>query len=216
MDKNNTKSSTPVSLTEHLSALLDNEAGSFEQRRVLSELQSGDTLRKKLSSYALIGEVMRTSETTVTATPSFLSGIQDQIETDDDYHQVQVSGAVNDDNNNIDKQRKSSWIRPIGGFALAASVATVAFLGFQNYQNVNTGAVNTELLAAKTSTTNSAVLTENNITIAALSTTTNTAIEYQPADARARTFLKQYVDSHMQYATNTAFVPSVRVIGYAN
>ncbi len=48
----------PISLAEHLSSVLDDEAGSFEQRRVLDELKSSEDLNNKLSHFAFIGESM--------------------------------------------------------------------------------------------------------------------------------------------------------------
>lgn len=237
MDKNNINTSGPASLTEHLSALLDSEAGTFEQRRVLDELKSSDGLRQSLSSYALIGEVMRTAETTVTADSSFLAGIHAQIETEDEYHHIQLEEPAND-------KSSASWLRPVGGFALAASVATVAFLGFQNYQQNDTSsmiaatsatssaiastAVSTSATSATTTRPNASqpdnLVQEERATSAIASTVQVTSVnnetiatnEYHQADARTRMLLKHYVDSHMQYASNTAFVPSVRVIAYAN
>ncbi len=221
--KNNTKPSAHVSLTEHLSALLDNETGSFEQRRVLDELASNSELRQKLSSYALIGEVMRTTETTLTADSSFLAGIHDRLEAEDEYHQVQVNtdvvGSANSANNSGNKKQPanddswsfSSWLRPVGGLALAASVAAVAFLGFQSPQQ-------------KSFQQNSPQLNGSNMLDAGMAKTAETVPasqivatnEFKQADARTRMLLKRYVDSHMQYASNTSFVPSVRVIAYAN
>ena len=234
MDKNNINTSGPASLTEHLSALLDSEAGTFEQRRVLDELKSSDGLRQSLSSYALIGEVMRTAETTVTADSSFLAGIHAQIETEDEYHHIQLEEPVND-------KSSASWLRPVGGFALAASVATVAFLGFQNYQQNDTSSMIAATSATSSAIASTAVSTsapttipnasqpdnlaqEERATSAIASTVQVTSVnnetiatnEYHQADARTRMLLKHYVDSHMQYASNTAFVPSVRVIAYAN
>ena len=40
--------------------------------------------------------------------------------------------------------------------------------------------------------------------------------DYKQANAHARSFLKRYVDSHIQYASASTFVPSVRVIAYAD
>lgn len=222
MDNNNIKKSTPtpVSLTEHLSALLDNETGSFEQRRVLDELKSDDDLRQKLSSYALIGEVMRTTEVTTTADSNFLAGIHAQIEAEDEYHQVKLVKAKND---SVNDTHNSSWLRPVGGFALVASVATVAFFGFQNFQQNNGNMIDTGLTTAANTTPttlDSSDLSEEKTVVATVISATQmasiTANEYQQADARTRLLLKRYVDSHMQYASNTAFVPSVRVIAYAN
>ena len=42
------------------------------------------------------------------------------------------------------------------------------------------------------------------------------ATTYLKADLRTRSLLKRYVDSHMQYASTTTFVPSVRVIAYSD
>ncbi len=226
MDENNIKKSTPatVSLTEHLSALLDDETGSFEQRRVLDELKSNDDLRQKLSSYALIGEVMRTSEATTTADSSFLAGIHAQIESGDEYHQVQLPKESNESFNDK-RQGSSSWLRPVGGFAIAASVAAIAFFGIQNYQQSNTnmldaGMANTVMSTVVPSTND---LTEEKMATAKVAPATAMPMAsvansdvFQQADARTRMLLKPYVDSHMQYASNTAFLPSVRSIAYAN
>ena len=222
MDNNNIKksTSTPVSLTEHLSALLDNETGSFEQRRVLDELKSNGDLRQKLSSYALIGEVMRTTEVTATADSGFLAGIQTQIESEDEYRRIELVKTTNDSANDT---HNSSWLRPVGGFALAASIATVAFFGFQNFQQSNGNMIDTSLttVANTTPTTlDSSDLSEEKMAVATVVSATQiasaSANEYQQADARTRMLLKRYVDSHLEYASNTAFVPSVRVIAYAN
>lgn len=218
MDENNTKKSTPatVSLTEHLSALLDDETGSFEQRRVLNELKSNDDLRQKLSSYALIGEVMRTSEATTTADSSFLAGIHAQLESEDEYHQVQLR-EVSNDSINDKRQGSSSWLRPVGGFAVAASVAAIAFFGVQNYQHGNANMPNagTPTTVMSTVAPSSNDLTEEKMATATVVPATISDV-FQQADARTRMLLKPYVDSHMQYASNTAFLPSVRSIAYAN
>lgn len=228
MDENNIKKLTPgaVSLTEHLSALLDDETGSFEQRRVLDDLKSNDDLRQKLSSYALIGEVMRTSEATVTADSSFLAGIHAQIESEDEYHQVQLPKESNESFNDK-RQGSSSWLRPVGGFAIAASVAAIAFFGIQNYQQSNTNMLDAGMASTVMSTVAPSAndLTEEKMATAKVAPATVSEIPmasvaksdvFQQADARTRMLLKPYVDSHMQYASNTAFLPSVRSIAYAN
>jgi len=214
MDNNKTKT-TPVSLTEHLSALFDNEAGSFEQRRVLDELGSNEDLRQKLSSYALIGEAMRTTEVTATADSGFLAGIHSQIESDDVYHQVQLektatkTSAANDD--------RASWLKPVGGLALAASVAAVAFFGLQNFKQTNDNVSDSGVMTAAKSTADFTEAEMASATVVPATQMDTVAVnDYQQADAQTRMLLKRYVDSHMQYASNSAFFPSVRIIAYAN
>jgi len=215
--------SEQLTLTEHLSALLDDEAGSFEQRRVLDELSSNTSLRQKLSSYALIGEAMR-SENVHVAGSDFLLSIHDKINDEPEYHHIEIeSQAV---------QSSRSWLRPIGGFAMAASVAAIAVLGFQNYQlqnnqqslqtlaSANTGSIKTrqpksqltaaEMSAAKVVSAADMVAANDTKDVAS-----GDSVTYQQADASTRSYLKRYVDSHMQYAPR-AFVPSVRVIAYAD
>ena len=111
-------SKSQITMSEHLSALLDDETGSFEQKRILDELKTSENLRRKLSSYTLIGETMRLGEldkTVVCASTDFLSGIHAKIEKEDQYDEVQV-GADLQNQAGITASSKS-WLRPVGGFA---------------------------------------------------------------------------------------------------
>lgn len=225
-------SNNQVLMPEHLSALLDDEAGEFEQKRVLDELKSNDSLCNKLSTYALIGETMRSGDMdkpVLNVDSSFLAGIHAKIEEEEQYHDVQVSHPE------VKKNASSEyWLKPIGGFAMAASVAAIAVLGFQNYQYSGMAEQSTvamynqkskTMIAQKEQVTesgvalvdkasdpkqvNSPAASKNNNSMAATQ-------EYAQADTRTRSLLKRYVDSHMQYASTAAFVPSVRVIAYTD
>lgn len=241
-----------VSMPEYLSAMLDDEGGAFEQRRVLDELKTENkvdgNLHKKLSSYALIGETLRSGKPAISAGSGFLSGIQDQLVSEPEY-----STPVLEEQSKSDIQKtNNSWLRPVGGFAMAASLAAIAVIGFQNYfgqadkgftgstevvaiQNAPAGkgrltqaemdnaiVVSADSLQADAlakakidSASNSLVNGKTNAS-ASNSATLNSTTEYRQADVRTRTLLKQYVDSHMQYASTTAFVPSIRVIAYSD
>jgi len=224
-------------LNEHLSAVLDDEAGAFEQTRVFDELTKNNSpeLRQSLSFYSLIGESMRSAssaDATMITGSSFLAGIHEQIDKESDYHQVHIENAKKPAANS------NSWLRPVGGFALAASFAAIAVIGVQNFQQTE-NATQTEILAAnekveksqlslaamKSATVVSAadmIKAEEKPVIATVDKTmpskTNKKVTdfYQPADSRTRALLKKYVDSHMQFASNTTFVPSVRVISYSD
>ena len=56
-----------MNVTKHelLSALLDDEAGEFERRRLLSELQQDQELSSTWQRYALTGELLRNKKTAV-------------------------------------------------------------------------------------------------------------------------------------------------------
>jgi len=229
-------SNNPTSMPEHLSALLDDEAGSFEQKRVLDELKSNDSLRDKLSSYALIGETMRSSDMdkpVLNLDSNFLAGIHAQIEEEEQYNDVQINQAVSSQS-----APSQSWLKPVGGFALAASVAAVAVLGFQNFQQsglLNQSTIAANSLKSQTMVAQKAQLSESEmasaIPVSAATLASNDSVasnssggndsmaatqEYAQADTQTRSLLKRYVDSHMQYATTAAFVPSVRVIAYTD
>ncbi len=210
-----------VKLTEHLSALLDDEAGSFEQRRVLDELKTDQDLSSKLSSFALIGESMRAETSQVTVPTNFLSSIHEKIDAEPEFHQVHLENTQSEKSNN-------SWLRPIGGFAMAASVAAIAVLGIQNYQKTSDPLISQgSIISQKQSSPSSPMKKQlskmemasativSATDMVAVNDVTKSSNDYVEADAKTRSFLKRYVDSHMQHASTSSFVPSVRVIAYA-
>lgn len=223
-----------ISLAEHLSTVLDDEAGFFEQRRVLDELtssnNSGDELSEKLSHYALIGESMRSTNPATVAGSSFLAGIQDKIAEEDQYHDVHLQNQDLAANDGANQQRptSSSVLRPVGGFAVAASFAAVAFMGVQNYQLSNQLAEKSATIIAFTEAGKNKKSAQMESQIAVVKPAAEVAPAdiknditqdrkvYKQANAHARSFLKRYVDSHIQYASTSTFVPSVRIIAYAD
>ena len=220
-DKSNfDEENQPITLEEHLSSVLDDEAGSFEERRVLDELKSSEELSNKLSHFAFIGESMRSTNPTAVAGPSFLAGIHEQISSEDEYNDVQVHDAqsANDASN-----QQNSWFRPLGGFAVAASFAAMAFMGVQNYKLNNQLAEQATIIANQPAQTDAmdvqAAVANTDDKVIIDSNNADTALkkqEYRQANIHARSFLKRYVDSHVQYASASTFVPSVRVIAYAD
>ncbi len=178
-----------VTKTEHLSAVLDGEAGKFEQRRILDELGKDDALKASLSCYALIGETMRDEQQCSIVESSFLQGIHDKIDAEPEYSQVQI------------EQKKVSngspvWARPVVGFAMAASVAALGVIGVQNL--MLTG--DSEPSIAVNQQVESAVMAAANT--------------YSHPDAKTRNLYKRYLDSHVQYASTTPIMPSVRMVSY--
>lgn len=211
------KSEQSISLKEHLSAVLDDEAGKFEQTRVLDELSTDHTLCEKLSRYALIGESMRAGELeskSYNAGPEFLNGIHKSIEDEETFAELQLQDVRS---YNQSKLQQNRWLKPVGGIAIAASLAAVTFLGIQNYQLQN---LNTQLQISANQQLEREISVTQNVnkskrTIAATEAD-NLNEQYKTADIKTRSMLKRYVESHMQHAATAAFVPSVRVIAYAD
>lgn len=213
-------SEAPISMSEHLSALLDDEAGSFEERRVLDELKSDKALSSKLANYALIGETMRAGESQQPALmlgSSFLDNIHEQIEHEDQFDNIMLDQAQTAQAaTNTVASNSSSFIKPFGGFALAASLGALAFMGLQNIGVLNGPTSEPNNIVDKTGPTAIVEATPNASSSEPIPTLASNTDEYIDADARTRSMLKRYVDSHMQYTTTSTFVPSVRVIAYTD
>jgi len=211
------ESVSDISLNEYLSAALDDEAEDFEQALVLEELISSEALRKKVSSYSLIGETIRSGTMSVTiADSNFLSGIQDKITSEEEYHHIELVERK--------KINSKTWLRPVGGFAMAASVAAIAIIGFQNYQQPASDFVTASVKEVVTSSTKTLVSNETNA-VSSISEDQKQIISdeiasittsYRHADNKTRLLLKRYVDRHMKLTSSSVFVPSVRTIAYTD
>ena len=211
MAKSNTtqSQSSAVSLKEHLSAVLDDEAGKFEQRRVFDELKRSEDLRQSTSMYALIGETMRSDQVSLVASSHFLSGIQDTINAETKDSLPVAPSSI-------------SWLKPVGGFALAASVAAVSVIGFQNYQQLS-GVSEGDVAATTIMQPQDSALSVDEMNKATVisadkmvANSRSLLPQYRQADTKTRSLLKRFVDSHLRHASTTALVPSVRVIAYAD
>lgn len=110
--------STNICKNERLSSLVDDEASSFERRRLIDELESDAEMRERFARYRLIGEAMRGRP--VAVEPDFARSVMARIEQEDEV------GA-------------SPWIRharPLkaaGGVGMAAAVAVAVLVGVQNF-----------------------------------------------------------------------------------
>jgi len=205
-----------VSINEHLSALLDDEAGSFEGRRVLDELKSNHDISQKLSSYALIGETMRLGDSeapVLSLGSSFLDGIHKEIDLDDGFDDVVVNIEPSQ-TQSINKVKFFNWVRPLGGFSIAASFGALAFMGLQNAGVLN-APTNTPSSVNNTSLPTAIAHVEIIEDLTPDVELSEADDKYIDADVQTRLMLKRYVESHMQY-TSSAFVPSVRAIAYTD
>ncbi|HZF25847.1 MAG TPA: sigma-E factor negative regulatory protein, partial [Steroidobacteraceae bacterium] len=109
-------------MTEHLrdqlSAFLDGELPRPEVELLLRRLAGTDELRVSLSRYVVIGECLRNAPGR-SVTRGFAG---------------RVSAAVATAGSSVTGEPLRSvgrWLRPLGGLAIAATVATVAILGLQ-------------------------------------------------------------------------------------
>mgnify|MGYP001175701924 FL=1 len=104
-------------LEETLSAMFDGEADEIEVRRVLKELPSNSSLRDKWRRYEM---------TSASINKYLPNKVRD--------FSLNISSAIELEKTFGKKSISEYLIKPLGRFAVAASVATVALLGMQEYK----------------------------------------------------------------------------------
>lgn len=200
-----------TSKEEFLSALLDDEAGEFERRRLLDELKKDDEMGQTLSRYAFIGEAMRVSNGQRMGTGvSLLSRIQDELADEPAYEQPVVQMPVN--------RKPASAPVPSwrwAGMGLAATVAAVA-VGGMLFLNQPRQTVQTAMNPAPAAVAEQAPAQAAPATQVAAATADERIRQVGRIDPQTRDILKQYVAQHVKYASTTAIAPSIRAISYAN
>ena len=111
-----------VNKKEHVSALVDDEVGLFESRRLVDEVLGNDAERARWARYHLIGEAMRGGLSKVVD-----SGFADRVK-----REIESEPALHVDHPVDFSRVHSRWMRPVAGFAMAASVAVVSVLALQS------------------------------------------------------------------------------------
>lgn len=209
-----------ITKEEYLSAFVDGEAGSFEQHRICDQLATDEAMREKLSSFSLIGESIRNRSQTesVIASPAFLAGIQDALADDEPL----VMGHNDSTVISLDaaKAKKSAAPKRAVGFAVAASVAAVAAISFQNYSSPEPELdQQQQTLASIEASANkvqlSAVIPSIKLAKAVDPKEYFAATSYKAPDAEMRGLMDKYVAHHLQYASSSTLMPRVRAVSYS-
>lgn len=108
-----------------LSAFVDGELPENEQELLLRRLSQDAALRKQVAEYLAIGHAMR-GEVQIGG----VNGIRDRVQRTLDEKPMQEAQPVAE-------PAGSRYIRPMAGFAIAATVALVAILGLQQMTAVD-------------------------------------------------------------------------------
>jgi len=209
-----------ITKEEYLSAFVDGEAGSFEEHRICDQLQTDETMREKLSSFALIGESIRdrSQADAGVASPSFLSGIQNAIADDVPLTEVQENSTLI----SLDAARakkKRTLPKQAFGYAVAASVAAVAAISIQNFS----ATTESDQQLADVSVPTSAERVSTGSVLPSLKQPVKKvaqndyfiATSYKAPDAKTRGLMNKYVAHHLQYASSSTLMPRVRAVSYS-
>jgi sigma-E factor negative regulatory protein RseA len=193
---------------EHLSAVFDDEAGAFEQRRLLDELEKDGDLQQSWSNYALIGEVMREPAGTAAVDPDFLSSIQLRLDEEDTYSEVNIQETTS-----VKTPIRSRWLQPLSGMAIAATVAAISVFSMQSLMIADQSGAGATAQLASVNTTVATPVVAMSQPITPLAASKNIAAsEGINLDEQAK--MQRYLASHIRNASRKTIAPSLRMVSY--
>lgn len=223
-----------VDKREYLSALLDDAAGDFEQRRLAEEVSKDEDLAKTMGRYALVGELMRSrsEQPVVMAKPDFLAGIQAGIAEEEEHDTpLDIDPPLPKAQVTSDKviplsQAKPKHSQAVWRYGMAAAVGAVAMAGILSQTNLLTGSQPNanELVAHNAPVMMSqpqalvasahmpVVQPQNTMVMPVAATYTQQPIARM--DPQLRALLKQYLAEHVRYAPTTTLAPTVSAVAY--
>lgn len=120
-------------LAEQLSALMDNECTEHERALALRRLGKENELLACWERYHLISDVLKGHMPDVLRT-DFSAQLSARIAAEAPLQTGQTKIA-SDARISLGKTMTISWVKPVAGFAVAASVASVALLGLQTWND---------------------------------------------------------------------------------
>lgn len=178
---------------ELLSRILDEDVSEFETQRILKEMKSDDELRTKLHRYSLIGHVMR-DELPENIHQGFVDGVMNKL-ADEEITTPEF-------NQTIDTKEESTGLKTAIGLAIAASVAVVSFVSFQNYLQTDDAAAPAAIVADR-------VVEESDI-----QRVSSEDLQNFISNPEAAASFNSYIMNHAEYASPRVSMPHVRIVGY--
>ncbi len=184
---------------EQLSAYMDDALESSEAGSV-----TGEGLAKTASHYQVIGDVMRDqlSEASMLDVSSQVSAAIAA----EPVTATQQRPAASSRNTGSSWFDFSSWLQPVGGLAIAASVALVVVVTLDQSDSIAPGAGQQQIAS-----TDQPVMTNSTVTVAAR------PVEHVNPANFANVNLNKYLDEHSEFAAQDTMqgrLPYVRAVGY--
>ncbi|MGH1537382.1 MAG: sigma-E factor negative regulatory protein [Gammaproteobacteria bacterium] len=178
---------------ELLSRILDEDISEFETQRILKEMKSDDELRTKLQRYSLIGHAIR-NELPENINQSFVDDVMGNL-ADEKMSTPEFNQAT-------ESKKESGRLKAAIGLAIAASVAVVSFVSFQNYVQTNDEVVPAAIVADR-------VVEESDI-----QRVSNEDLQNFISNPEAAASFNSYIMNHAEYASPRVSMPHVRIVGY--
>jgi len=183
---------------ELLSRILDEDVSEFEAQRVLKDMKSDSELRMKLQRYSLIGHAIR-NELPEKIDNNFVDNVMNKLSDENMFvpQQNDIPG--------IEKEtvKESTGFKTAIGLAIAASVAVLSVVSFQNYmQTNNNNAVPAAVVADR-------VVEESDI-----QRVSTEDLQNNISNPEAEASFNSYIMNHTEFASPRVSVPHVRIVGY--
>ncbi len=183
---------------ELLSRVLDEDISEFETQRILKEMKSNDELRSTLYRYNVIGYAIR-DELPKQINSNFVHNVMSKL-TDEEMSVPEFNG-----DNEIEKEnhaKDAGRFKTAIGLAIAASVAVISFVSFQNYVQTNNETTTTAIVADR-------VVEESDI-----QRVSSEDLQNFISNPEAAASFNSYIMNHAEYASPRVSVPHVRIVGY--
>ena len=183
---------------ELMSRILDEDVSEFETQRILKEMQSNDELRSTLHRYNLIGHAMR-DELPKQVNSNFVHNVMGKLTNEE------MSAPEFTEDNKLEKDnhtKDSSRFKTAIGLAIAASVAVVSFVSFQNYVQTNN------------ETASSAIVADRVVEESDIQRVSSEDLQNFISNPEAAASFNSYIMNHAEYASPRVSVPHVRIVGY--
>lgn len=185
---------------ELLSRILDENVSEFETQRILKEMKSDDELRSKLHRYNVIGHAMR-NELPAQINKNFVHNVMSKL-ADENISELDENVAPVNERINKVIEKDSSRFKTAIGLAIAASVAVVSFVSFQNYVQTNNEDAAPAMVADR-------VIEESDI-----QRVSSEDLQNFISNPEAAASFNSYIMNHAEYASPRVSVPHVRIVGY--
>jgi len=207
-------------LTEQLSALMDNECTEHERALALRRLGKEIELLACWQRYHLISDAVKGNMPSI-VTPDFSTRMSKLIAAEEPLSksQTQAQTQVQIDRQNRPSSARPAWLKPVAGFALAASVTGVALLGLRVLDSVS---IEGTQLAQQTMQPASLDISTPDISTPAASAEAALEIAVMPSAEQEQQNqkvekLNAYLANHNELATLNGIsgvMPYVRMVNY--
>ena len=173
---------------ELISRILDEDISEFETKRILKEFESDSELKAKFKRYNLIGHAMR-KQIPPQISHDFSQQVMNKLS-----NEAPIESAI--------EFTSSNKIKATVGLAIAASVAVISFVAFQNFTQSDVNPTVAPVVAER-------VIKESDI-----QRVSREELQSFVSNPEAEAEFNSYIVNHAEYASPRSSMPHVRIVGY--